>query len=560
MSESVSQVLNYSQSDLFGQSLFDILHPKDISKVKEQISSSDMTPRERLIDSKTMLPIRGGGASSSNSGSSMERFGPGARRSFFCRMKAKPAPVKEEACSSPAPQEGSYRTRGKKAGAADKRYMVVQCVGYLKSWALTKIGVSNADADVTGSDADAGSGAAGSNTSTVGLDAAAAAANACMSCLVAVGRPPPSVDAAVDAAEGSGRVEAPVSGAEFSARLGVDGNFAHVDQRVTAVLGFLPQELVNTNLYEHLCCDDLTRVADWHREALRDSKRVRTRPFRFKAKDGRFAALRAEWRHFRNPWTKEVDYIVSRYQLCSNVNFEDSKADLPNQMDAYGHDSSSNSLAPSSSSSPFDSGCEAGPSVSVGASASGIATMLQQQQQQQPSQSQTMHKDLNRVMSSRAEAALIGRKIAEEMQAASPASPPYEKSVSPLAKLVQQNRRKDPQQQQQQQIQQQQQQQQHMRMHDARRHHYHLQSHQFKMIGGRRVSTCSSGGEGGGGGSSGGGGVPSCNLGSAMSEGGGSASSGGGEDANMAVMMNLLEADAGLGGTPDLNGLPWPLP
>eukprot|EP00064_Thunnus_orientalis_P002699 superscaffoldBa00000206_g2706 len=215
VSESVDNILNYSQNDLIGQSLFDYLHPKDIAKVKEQLSSADTIPRERCINAKT------------------ERKG-------FC---------------------------------------TIHSTGYLKSWSPAEVDLDeNNELDSDGCNS---------------------------SCLVAVGRLHPH------AAFQPMQSEVKVKPMEFVSRHAIDGKFVFVDQRATAILAYLPQELLGTSFYEYFHEDDIAHLAECHWQVLQMRKRINTNCYKLKIKDGSFITLRSHWFSFLNPWTKEVEYIVS---------------------------------------------------------------------------------------------------------------------------------------------------------------------------------------------------------------------------------------------------------
>ncbi|XP_011879757.1 PREDICTED: aryl hydrocarbon receptor nuclear translocator-like protein 1 isoform X2 [Vollenhovia emeryi] len=268
VSESVSQTLNYSQGDLLGQSWFDILHPKDVAKVKEQLSSSDLSPRERLIDAKTMLPVK------TDVPQGVSRLCPGARRSFFCRMKRKVDGIR---CG-----EMQVKEEADTAAGCHRRKKQQNCTGYLKSWAPAKIGLEEQEGEADG--------------------------EACnLSCLVAVGRVQTAISTtALPSRKPHSR---PI---QFVSRHAIDGKFLFVDQRATPVLGFLPQELLGTSMYEYYHHHDIPHLAESHKAALQTSERVTTQIYRFRSKGGNFVRLQSEWKSFRNPWTKDIEYLIAK--------------------------------------------------------------------------------------------------------------------------------------------------------------------------------------------------------------------------------------------------------
>ncbi|XP_026891602.1 basic helix-loop-helix ARNT-like protein 2 isoform X8 [Acinonyx jubatus] len=212
VSKSVSKTLNYDQASLTGQSLFDFLHPKDVAKVKEQLSS-DISPREKLIDAKN-----------------------------------------------------------------HRKFCTIHCTGYLRSWPPNIVGMEEEK------------------------DSKKDSSN--FTCLVAIGRLHPNI-----VPQNSGEIK--VKPTEFITRFAMNGKFVYVDQRATAILGYLPQELLGTSCYEYFHQDDHSNLTDKHKAVLQSKEKIFTDSYKFRKKDGSFVTLKSQWFSFTNPWTKELEYIVS---------------------------------------------------------------------------------------------------------------------------------------------------------------------------------------------------------------------------------------------------------
>ena len=110
---------------------------------------------------------------------------------------------------------GSSSASKKKKNGLERKYLSIQCTGYLKSWPVTKVGLQSDYSDTESVD------------------------DGSMSCLVAVARLQPSFNAAVEDCVERGQRTA--HGVEFTSRHGTDGKFCYVDQRVTLILGYTPQ-------------------------------------------------------------------------------------------------------------------------------------------------------------------------------------------------------------------------------------------------------------------------------------------------------------------------------
>ncbi|KAM8786551.1 aryl hydrocarbon receptor nuclear translocator isoform 3-T3 [Rhynchonycteris naso] len=279
VSDSVTPVLNQPQSEWFGSTLYDQVHPDDVDKLREQLSTSENALTGRILDLKTGTVKKEGQQSSM-------RMCMGSRRSFICRMRCGNSSV------DPVPMNRLSFVRNRcRSGLGSMKdgephFVVIHCTGYIKAW--PPAGVSLPD-----DDPEAGQGS--------------------KFCLVAIGRL--QVTSSPNCTDMSNVCQP----TEFISRHNIEGIFTFVDHRCVATVGYQPQELLGKNIVEFCHPEDQQLLRDSFQQVVKLKGQVLSVMFRFQSKNQEWLWMRTSSFTFQNPYSDEIEYII-----CTNTNVKNS--------------------------------------------------------------------------------------------------------------------------------------------------------------------------------------------------------------------------------------------
>ncbi|XP_055378421.1 aryl hydrocarbon receptor nuclear translocator homolog [Condylostylus longicornis] len=275
VSDSVTPVLNYTQNEWYGTSLYEHIHPDDREKVREQLSTQEPQNTGRILDLKTGTVKKDGHQSSM-------RLSMGSRRGFICRMKI--GNVSPE--SMVAGHLNRLKQRNSLGPSRDgQNFAVIHCTGYIKNWPPTDI-------------------FPGVNLDRQNPDDSSHSPHCC---LVAIGR------LQVTSTSNSSDLNGANSQSEFISRHAIDGKFTFVDQRVMNILGYAPTDLLGKSCYDFFHPEDHSHMKESFEQVLKQKGQMFSLMYRFRAKNREYIWLRTQAYAFMNPYTDEVEYIV-----CTN--------------------------------------------------------------------------------------------------------------------------------------------------------------------------------------------------------------------------------------------------
>ncbi|XP_073495668.1 aryl hydrocarbon receptor nuclear translocator isoform X2 [Phyllobates terribilis] len=282
VSDSVTPVLNQPQTEWFGGNLYDQVHPDDVDKLREQLSTAENAMTGRILDLKTGTVKKEGQQSSM-------RMCMGSRRSFICRMRCGNAVVDPTSMNRLSFMRNRNRNGLGPPKDGEPQFVVVHCTGYVKAWPPAGVTLPDDDQD---------------------------AGQSSKFCLVAIGR------LQVTSSPTCTDMNSICQPIEFISRHNVDGMFTFVDHRCAATVGYQPQELLGKSIVEFAHPEDEQLLRDSFQQVVKLKGQVLSVMFRFRSKSRELLLMRTSSFTFQNPYSDEIEYIICTNTSVKNSNQE----------------------------------------------------------------------------------------------------------------------------------------------------------------------------------------------------------------------------------------------
>ncbi|XP_027996534.2 period circadian protein homolog 2 [Eptesicus fuscus] len=92
--------------------------------------------------------------------------------------------------------------------------------------------------------------------------------------------------------------------------------FQDVDERAVPLLGYLPQDLIETPVLLKLHPSDRPLMLAIHRKILQSGGQpFDYSPLRFRTRNGEYITLDTSWSSFINPWSRKISFIIGRHRV-----------------------------------------------------------------------------------------------------------------------------------------------------------------------------------------------------------------------------------------------------
>ncbi|XP_039084552.1 period circadian protein homolog 2 isoform X1 [Hyaena hyaena] len=92
--------------------------------------------------------------------------------------------------------------------------------------------------------------------------------------------------------------------------------FQDVDERAVPLLGYLPQDLIETPMLVQLHPSDRPLMLTIHRKIMQSGGQpFDSSPIRFRARNGEYVTLDTSWSSFINPWSRKISFIIGRHRV-----------------------------------------------------------------------------------------------------------------------------------------------------------------------------------------------------------------------------------------------------